>query len=140
MIESFKVYVLVVALSINDNIKFLENIKQGFKKKFLGTKIHWNNNANITSSLWNYYRDEIHNTNNNSSHGKSFEHKKVVGKKAAQPGNERAANWPVVATLNVEITIPLKYLINFSRFLDLPPINCGIELIIQKKPLIDRTS
>ena len=33
MIESFKVYVLVVALSINDNIKFLENIKQGFKKK-----------------------------------------------------------------------------------------------------------
>ena len=32
MIESFKVYVPVVALSINDNIKFLENIKQGFKK------------------------------------------------------------------------------------------------------------
>ena len=52
-------------------------------------------------SLWNYYRDEIHNTNNNSSHGKSFTHKKVVGKKAAQPGNERDANWPVVPTLNV---------------------------------------
>ena len=43
-------------------------------------------------SLWNYYRDEIHNTNNTSSHGKSFKHRKVVGKKAAQPGNEKAAN------------------------------------------------
>ena len=32
-------------------------------------------------SLWNYYRDEIHNTNNNSSHGKSFKHRKVVEKK-----------------------------------------------------------
>ena len=40
MIESFKVYVLVVALSINDNIKFLENIKQGFKKKN-----SWNKNT-----------------------------------------------------------------------------------------------
>ena len=37
MIKSFKVYVPVVALSINDNIKFLENIKQGFKKT-----ISWN--------------------------------------------------------------------------------------------------
>ena len=37
MIESFKVYVPVVALSINDNIKFIENIKQGFKKT-----ISWN--------------------------------------------------------------------------------------------------
>ena len=37
MITSTKFYVLVVTLSINDNIKFLENIKQGFKKK-----IYWN--------------------------------------------------------------------------------------------------
>ena len=93
-----------------------------------------------SQSLWNYYRDEIHNTSNNSSHGKSFKHRKVVGKKAAQHGNEKAANWPAVPALNVEITIPLKYLSNFSRFLDLPLINCGIELIMEKKPLIDRTS
>ena len=32
-----KLYVTVVTLSINDNIKFLENINQGFK-----TKISWN--------------------------------------------------------------------------------------------------
>ena len=32
-INSAKIYVPVVTLSINDNIKFLENIKQGFKRK-----------------------------------------------------------------------------------------------------------
>ena len=31
MITSTKIYVPVVTLSINDNIKFLENIKKGFK-------------------------------------------------------------------------------------------------------------
>ena len=43
MITCTKLYVPVVTLSVNDNIKFLENIKQGFK---------------ITIS-WNEYRSEI---------------------------------------------------------------------------------
>ena len=33
MITSTKLYVLVVTLSINDNIKHLENIKQGLFKR-----------------------------------------------------------------------------------------------------------
>ena len=33
-----------------------------------------------------------------------------------------------VPNLNAEVTIPLKYLSNFWRFLDLPLINCDIEL------------
>ena len=37
LINSTKVYVPVVILSINDNIEFLENIKQGFKRA-----ISWN--------------------------------------------------------------------------------------------------
>ena len=32
MITSTNLYVLVVTLSFNDNIKFLENIKQGFNR------------------------------------------------------------------------------------------------------------
>ena len=36
-INNAKLYVPVVTLSINDNIKFLENIKQGFKRT-----ISWN--------------------------------------------------------------------------------------------------
>ena len=36
MITSTKFYVPVTTLSINDNIKCLENINQGFVKQFLG--------------------------------------------------------------------------------------------------------
>ena len=43
MIISTKLYVPVVTLSINDNIKFLENMKQGFKRTL----------------SWNKYRSEI---------------------------------------------------------------------------------
>ena len=51
IITSTKLYVPVVTLSINDNIKFLENIKQGFKK----------------TVSWNKYRSEITaQTENNS--------------------------------------------------------------------------
>ena len=40
-----KLYVPVVTLSVNDNIKFLENIKQGFKRTI----------------SWNKYRSEYSN-------------------------------------------------------------------------------
>ena len=43
MIASTKLYVPVVVLSINDNIKFLEDIKEGFTRK----------------NSWNEYRSEI---------------------------------------------------------------------------------
>ena len=43
MITSTKLYVLVVALFKTNNIKFLENIKLGFKKTI----------------FWNKYRSEI---------------------------------------------------------------------------------
>ena len=42
-ITNTKLYVLVVTLSINNNIKFLKNIKQGFKR----------------TVSWNKYRSEI---------------------------------------------------------------------------------
>ena len=41
-INNAKLYVPVVTLSINDNIKYLENIKQGFKR----------------TTSWNKYRSE----------------------------------------------------------------------------------
>ena len=48
--------------------------------------------------------------------------------KQKRPGNERDANRPAGQTLNVEVTIPLKYLSNFWRFLDSALINCEIQL------------
>ena len=54
MIISTKFYVLVVTLSIDDNIEFLENLKQGFKRTI----------------SWNKYRSEIitQPKNNNLNH------------------------------------------------------------------------
>ena len=49
--KNSKLYVPVVTLSINDNIKFLENIKQGFKKTI----------------FWNKYRSEITTQLNNNN-------------------------------------------------------------------------
>ena len=44
-------------------------------------------------SLWNYYRDEIDDVDNNASDGKSFEYKtKIVGKTLARPQNEEDIN------------------------------------------------
>ena len=40
MITSIKHYVLVATLSINDNIKFLENISKDLKEQFLKTNIN----------------------------------------------------------------------------------------------------
>ena len=48
-------------------------------------------------------------------------------KTPARHGNEEDENRQAVPTLNVEVTIPLKYLSNFWRFLDLPLTNCEIE-------------
>ena len=38
-INNAKLYVPVVTLPINDNIKFLENIQQALEEQFLGTNI-----------------------------------------------------------------------------------------------------
>ena len=51
VITSTKLYVPVVTLSINDNIKFLENIKQGFKRTI----------------SWNKYRSEITTSTKNNN-------------------------------------------------------------------------
>ena len=81
-----------------------------------------------SGSLWNYYRNDIDSVdiNDNVSVGKSFEYKtKITGKTLESPtqsGNSGDANQlarPPVPNVNVEVTIPLKYLSNFWTSLDL---------------------
>ena len=88
-----------------------------------------------SGSLWNYYRDEIDDVDDNDSDVKSFKCKTKIKRKTlerpTQLGNQGDANrppQPAVPTLNVAVTILLKYLSHFWRFLDLPLINCEIEL------------
>ena len=80
--------------------------------------IEYSDNYSKTSgSLWQYYKDD---PNNNIIHSESFKSKiKITGKTPAY-GN----------TKDVEIIVPLKYLSNFRRTLEMPLINCEVNLIL----------
>ena len=80
--------------------------------------IEYSNNYSKTSGrLWQYYR---HYPNDNITQSESFKYKiKITGKTPAD-GNLK----------DVEIAVPLKYLSNFWRTLEMPLINCEINLIL----------
>ena len=56
--------------------------------------VEYSKNYSMTSgSLWNFYRDEIDDVDDNASDGRSFEYKtKKVGNTPERPGNEGDAN------------------------------------------------
>ena len=105
--------------------------------------LEYTRNYSMTSgSLWNYYRDEIEvdEVVDDTSDGKSFDSKtKLVGETAERlpcpgnPGDTDRPSLPILPSLNVEVTIPLKYLSNFWRSLDLSLINCELELDLSWK-------
>ena len=71
---------------------------------------HSDNYSKTSGSLWQYYKDD---PNDNITQSESFKSKiKITGKTPAA-GN----------TNNVEIIVPLKYLSNFLRTLEMPLIN-----------------
>ena len=80
--------------------------------------IEYSDNYSKTSgSLWQYYKDE---PNDNLANSESFKSKvKITGNTPAD-GN----------TKDVEIIVPLKYLSNFWRTLEMPLINCEVNLIL----------
>ena len=75
------------------------------------------NYAKTTGSLWKYFRDE---PDNNLEGSESFKSKIKITGKAPNDDNEK----------DVEIMIPLKYLSNFWRILEIPLINCEVNLTL----------
>ena len=76
-----------------------------------------NNYSKTSESLWQYFKDE---PNDNIVDSESFKSKvKITGKSSADRN-----------TKNVEIIVPLKHLSNFWRTLEMPLINCEINLIL----------
>ena len=72
-------------------------------------------------TVWQYYKDD---PNDNITQSESFKSKiKITGKTPAA-GN----------TKDVEIIVPLKYLSNFWRTLEMPLINCEVNLILTWSP------
>ena len=80
-----------------------------------------NNYSKTSGSLWKYYKDD---PNDNISQSESFKSKIKITRKTPAAGN----------TKNVEITVPLKYLSNFWRTLEIPLINCEVNLTLTWSP------
>ena len=85
------------------------------------------NYRKTTGSLWNYYRDKPSSStdNNNITHSilnsKSFDYKaNFIG---SVTNNNLIKN-------DVKIVIPLKHLSNFRKNLNIPLINCEVEVIL----------
>ena len=89
--------------------------------------------SKTSGSLWQYCKD-IPAVNNNgdivdfngANATDSFNFKtKITGQTAADNNNGNIAG-----RVDVEIMVPLKYLSNFWRTLEMPLINCKVELIL----------
>ena len=82
---------------------------------------HSDNYAKTSARLWQYYRDE---PNDNIANSKSFKSKIKISGKTPAGGNEK----------DVEIMVPLKYLSNFWRTLEMPLISCEVSLFLTWSP------
>ena len=80
--------------------------------------IEYSDNYSKTSgSLWQCYKDD---PKDNVANSKSFKSKVKITGKTPNNGN----------TKDVEIIVPLKYLSNFWRTLEMSLINCEVNLIL----------
>ena len=96
----------------------------------------------ITGSLWNYYRDKPNNPPLNDddlpainynadpiTNSECFKYKSSIAGKTSNSNNDiEQGNTKTKA--NFEIVIPLKYLSNFWRSLDMPLIICEVSLTL----------
>ena len=89
---------------------------------------HSKNYRKTTGSLWNYYRDEPSSTigANNITHSilnsESFDYKANFMENGVTHNN--------LTKNDVKVVVPLKHLSNFWRSLNIPLINCEVELIL----------
>ena len=75
------------------------------------------NYSKTSGSLWRYYKDE---PNDNLADSESFKSQVKTTGKTPAAGNEKG----------VEIMVPLKYSSNFWKTLQMPLINCEVDLIL----------
>ena len=84
------------------------------------------NYAKTTGSLWQYCKDiparDVNNRIEEFTEGNTTDSFKFKVKITGQAGND--------GTKDVEIMVPLKYLSNFWRTLEMPLINCEVNLIL----------
>ena len=77
------------------------------------------NYGKTTGSLWNYYRGEP--SDPVSSNSESFKYNTSIVGKAPEDND---------SLTNAKVVISLKHLSNFWRALNIPLVNCEVELIL----------
>ena len=87
-----------------------------------------NNYSKKSGSLWQYYRDEPFLNNNGAIGDFPVDSNNIVLFKFKTNITGRTGN---NGTKNVNIRVPLTYLCNFWRTLEMPLINCEINLILK---------
>ena len=94
--------------------------------------LEYSNDRSMTSgNLWNYYRDEVNDSADENNDANNF---RINNNKATKCEYFEYKSKLIWRTPNkggrsdTEVVVPLKYLSNFWRTLDLPLINCEIEL------------
>ena len=87
------------------------------------------NYRKTTSSMWNYDKDEP--SNPLSSNSESLKYKTSITGNTYNVGDgEEGYDANKVGKNETEVVIPLKHLSNFWRSLNIPLINCEVELIL----------
>ena len=83
------------------------------------------NYSDTSGCLWKFKRDDIiANINFANSNSSSFKYKSnLIGKTDADGGNRKKEG--------VKIVVPLKYFSNFWRSVEIPLINCKVELSLR---------
>ena len=80
-----------------------------------------------SGSLWNSYRDEVkYSANEIDDNDNQINSNKTTTSKYFEYKTKIIGSTPNI--LDKEVVVQLKYVSNFWRFLDLPLINCEIEL------------
>ena len=101
--------------------------------------LEYSENYSKTSvSLWNYYRDELiddendnNDPNNNATNSKSFEYKtSITGNTYSVAANAEEYDANKEGTKEVEIAVSLKYLANFWNSLNIPLVNSKVSLAL----------
>ena len=93
------------------------------------------NYRKTTGSLWNYYRDEP--STPLSSNSESFQYKtSITGNNYNTGAGEADYNADRAGKNETEFVVRLKHLSNFCRTLNIPLINCEIEILIWSKKCV----
>ena len=86
------------------------------------------NYKKTTGSLWNYYRDQPSSTISDSNITHSILNSESFDYKASFM--ENGVTHDNLTKNDVKVVVPLKHLGNFWRHLDIPLIDCEVELIL----------